>query len=139
MATKAQQAVRMLQPEQFNDILERYNRLKLKLDRVARLEKKRNLRFREAEDELKAYMKEVGLPAGVVGDFQVEYQTDSLPQMEDAEAFYEYLLENEATELLQKRLNQGECVALVKTLPKGESIPGVTWFTRSKLRRTRLA
>ena len=53
-----------------------------------------------------------------------------LPNVEDWQAFHQFLIEEAMPELLQKRLSTGACSELKAT---GTPIPGLTWFTKRSI------
>ena len=74
---------------------------------------------------------------GMVGGstHKVTLKTVSKPQAEDWQAVYQYIKDNDAFELLQRRLGEG---AVAERTEAGEKIPGIAFYLKSTLSVSKL-
>lgn len=113
-----------------------YSKLITEYKKLRELERQLNQQTKLVEELRHEMQTEMGI-AGTdtykseLGTVSVAKQ--SIPTVKDWEAFYTYLLDNQAVDLLQRRISTS---AWRERVEEGEVIPGVELFEKATLRIT---
>lgn len=93
--------------------------------------------LKSAKTDLEVYLlsrlDEQGLERMGTDVANISVSTEVVPTTHDWEALFNYIRDNDAFYLLQRRMNAGAYRELAASLPEGESLPGVEPFTKKKL------
>lgn len=120
------------QPEEetFDDLIEESLRLKRVIKGLNESLKFHDNQLKEVEYKLLNKMKEQGIRTTGNDFANVTYVSKELPNVEDWDAFYDYIYQNNAGYLLQRRPSAKALEELVRL--EGD-VPGITFFTKESV------
>lgn len=112
------------------DMIEELHQLRTKIRDDEQKLKELKKEFDEKQWNVVALMEELGLDQAKSNSATVFVAKDVLPTVKDWEKLTDYIKENDAHYLFQKRITQSAWKELIES---GETVPGVEPFEQTKL------
>jgi len=82
----------------------------------------------QEEKNIQALLLKNGVPAGIYGNLALSSKFKDVPKCDDWTQLHNYVIANNAPELLQKRLTES---AVMERINAGEHIPGISLDTKA--------